>query len=138
MPAIANILVTDAETTPVEHQFVPNNGQTKDEPSVSFNKIGGIYAGFEKLTTLVRRSNTGKATKVSLQVVCPTLAQTSPSTGSGIQPQPTVAYNRLAKVEFTFPDACTLQERKNIRAMVTSLLTQEAILSAIDDMSPLY
>lgn len=138
MPAIANISVTDAETTPVEHSFVPNNGQAKDDPSVSFNKIGGIYAGFEKLTTLVRRSNTGKATKVSLQLVCPTLAQTSPSTGSGIQPQPTVAYNRLAKVEFTFPDACTLQERKNIRAMVTSLLAQESVLSAIDDMSPLY
>lgn len=138
MPAIANIPVTDGEITPVEHLFVPNNGQSKDDPSVSFNKIGGIYAGFEKLTTLVRRSNTGKATKVSLQLVCPTLAQTSPSTGSGIQPQPTVAYSRLAKVEFTFPDACTLQERKNIRAMVTSLLNQEAVLSAIDDMSPLY
>lgn len=138
MPAIAPIYVIDAETTPLSHAFIPNNGQAKDEPSLSYNKAGGIYAGFEKLTTLVRRSNTGKATKVSLQLVCPTLAQTSPSTGSGIQPQPTVAYNRLAKVEFTFPDACTLQERKNIRAMVTSLLTQAAIVSAVEDMSPLY
>lgn len=138
MPAIASIFVIDAESTPVTHTFVPNNGQTKDEPSLSYNKTSGIYAGFEKLTTLVRRSNTGKATKVSLQVVCPTLAQTSPSTGSGIQPQPTVAYNRLAKVEFTFPDACTLQERKNIRAMVTSLLTQSAIVQAIEELSPLY
>lgn len=138
MPAIATIYNSDAEATPVSHGFVPNNGQSKDEPSLSYNKASGIYAGFEKLTTLVRRSATNKATKVSIQLVLPTLAQTSPSTGSGIQPQPTVAYNRIGKVEFTFPDACTLQERKNIRAMLTSTLQQVAIVSAIDDLSPLY
>lgn len=138
MPAINNVYIMDAEATPVSHNFVPNNGQAKDEPSVSYNKASGIYAGFEKLTTLVRRSTTNKATKVSIQLVLPTLAQTSPSTGSGIQPQPTVAYNRLCKLEFTFPDACTLQERKNIRAMITSALQQSAIVSAIEDLSPLY
>lgn len=138
MPAIANIFLQDSEATPVTHTFVPNNGQAKDEPSLSYNKDSGIYAGFEKLTTLVRRSATNKATKVSIQLVLPTLAQTSPSTGSGIQPQPTVAYNRLCRLEFTFPDSCTLQERKNMRAMITTALSQAAIKAAIEDLSPLY
>lgn len=138
MPALANIVLNDGKSTPVAHTFVPHTGQATDNPSTSFEKSAGIYVGFEKLTTQVRRSESQRANRVNLQLSVPTLAVTAPSTGTGIQPTPTVAYNCLAKVEFVFPDACTLQDRKDLRVLIVNALQNSIILDAIDNISPVY
>lgn len=139
MAQIANIVVNDGDNPVEAHTFTPQNAQLgSSEPALLLNRSLGIYAGFERLTVLVRRSESNKATKVILKLVKPTLAVTSPSTGTGIQPQPTVAYTCLADLSFTFPDSSTLQERIDMRIMMANLLVQSAIVSATDTLSPLY
>lgn len=141
MSQIGNVIVNDAQATPVAHTFTPQNAQMgTSEPALLLNRASGIYAGFERLTVLVRRSESNKATKVMLKLVKPTLAVTSPNTASGIQPQPTVGYTCLAEVNFTFPDSSTLAERQDMRQLIFNLLTsgQPLIKSAIEDLSPLY
>lgn len=139
MAQIANITMADSQATPIVHTFTPQNAQLgTSEPALLLNRSLGIYAGFERLTVLVRRSESNKATKVIFKLVRPTLAVTSPSTGSGIQPQPTVAYTCLADLSFTFPDSSTLSERADMRVMMANLLSQLAVKSAIEELSPLY
>jgi len=141
MSQIANIIINDAQAIPVSHTFTPQNAQMgTSEPALLLNRASGIYAGFERLTVLVRRSESNKASKVMLKLVKPTLAVTSPNTASGIQPQPTVGYTCLAEVNFTFPDSSTLAERADMRQLVAGLLIsgQPLLKSAIEDLSPLY
>lgn len=136
---IADIVIADAASTPLNHTFTPQSAQNGNvDPAVLLNRSGGIYAGFERLTILARRSESGRATKVSLKLVKPTLAVTSPATGSGIQPQPTVAYTCIGEMNFTFPDSSTLQERKDLRKLIYNLLASTAAVSAIEELSPLY
>lgn len=138
MPSIANIVLNDGKSTPVAHTFVPHTGQVANEPSALLEKSAGIYVGFEKLSVLVRRSESNKATRVSLQLVVPTLAVTAPSTGSGIQPNPTVAYTVIGKVDFVFPDSCTLQDRDDMRTLLSNALLNSTIADAVENMSPIY
>lgn len=141
MSQIGNIVVNDSRATPIAHTFTPQNAQMgTSEPALLLNRASGIYAGFERLTVLVRRSESNKASKVLIKLVKPTLAVTSPNTASGIQPQPTVGYTCLAEVSFTFPDSTTLEERQDMRQLVSNLLVagQPLIKSAIEDLSPLY
>lgn len=138
MPSIGNIVLNDGKTTPVAHTFVPQSGQTGTNGSISYEKTAGIFVGFEKLQTTVRRSESGKATRVMLQLAVPTLAVTAPATGTGIQPQPTVAYTVLAKIEFVLPDSCSTQDREDIRVLAKNLLDNSLIADAVDNMAPLY
>lgn len=138
MPAIANIVLNDGKSTPVAHTFTPQTGQVAVEPSLLFNKAAGIFVGFEKLTALVRRSESNKTTRVSIQISQPTLAVTAPSTGSGIQPNPTVAYTTIGKIDFVLPDSCTYQDRKDIRVLLSNALLNAVLLDAIDNMAPVY
>lgn len=138
MPANASIIVTDGETTPVSHTYVVHTGQNGNDPAVNYDKSLGIFTGFERLTTLVRRSESNKATRISIQLSRPTLAVTAPSTGSGIQPNPTVAYTCLGKVDLVFPDSCTLQERRNMRRLIGNLMVNTTLASAIEDLAPMY
>lgn len=139
MSQITNIVINDDQAVPVAHTFTPQNAQLgTSEPALLLNRASGIYAGFERLTVLVRRSESNKATKVMFKLVRPTLAVTSPNTASGIQPQPTVGYTCLAEVNFTFPDSSTLAERKDMRQMIANLLVSGAPKSAVEDLSPLY
>lgn len=138
MPANASIAVLDGEAVQVNHIFDVHTGQNGSEPSVNYEKTSGIFTGFSRLTTLVRRSESNKATRVSIQLSRPTLAVTAPATGSGIQPNPTVAYTTLGKIDLVFPDSCTLQERRNMRRMIGYLMVNATIASAIDDLAPIY
>lgn len=141
MSQIANVGINDAKATPELHTFTPQNAQMgTSEPALLLNRASGIYAGFERLTVLVRRSESNKASKVILKLVKPTLAVTSPNTATGIQPQPTVGYTCLAEVSFTFPDSSTLAERADMRQLVAGMLSsgQPLLKSAIEDLSPFY
>lgn len=138
MSAITTYSILDGKATPVAHVFVPHEGQVSNSPSLSLNKAAGIYVGFEKLTTLVRRSESNKTTRVSIQLNCPTLAVTAPTTGTGIQPQPTVGYTVIGKIDCVFPDTCTMQDRKDLRIMLSNILLNENLLDSIDNMTPVY
>lgn len=141
MSQIAAISINDGLPTPTSHTFSPQNAQLgSSEPALFLDRSGGIYSGFQRLSMLVRRSESNKATKVMLKLASPVLSVTSPSTATGIQPQPTVAYTVLCDVTFTFPDSCTLQERQNARAYLASLLNPATTIvkAAIEDLSPAY
>lgn len=98
-------------------------------PEVNLNGVaswvdrsGGIPIGFPRLTFSVRQPNKAtRAYKVMVKLVLPTLEQTSPSTMTGIQPAPTLAYNVVSVMEFLLPERSTQAEREKLFSRTASL-----------------
>jgi hypothetical protein len=132
MSAIANIVILDGASTPVNHTFAP---VTIDNDGVAkwADRSGGVSIGFPqlsyKLANPAKRS-ASPAYKMTAKVVLPVLEQTSPSTATGIQPAPTVAYNLIANIELVLPERSTLQDRKNLIAFVRNYLANAAVITA--------
>lgn len=86
------------------------------------DRSGGIALGYPALTLSVRSPNkASRAYKVTVKLVLPTLEVTSPSTSTGIQPAPTLAYNNMFVGEFMMPERSTVAERTALFNYVASL-----------------
>jgi hypothetical protein len=134
MAAIANVTLTDAAATPVNRVFNPTRRENGGELVTYHNRASGIVVGFDALSIQSRQANkTTKATKITLKLVTPILEQTSPSTSSGIQPAPTVAYNLIGTMEFVLPDRSDLQDRKDLLAMCRDLLDEAIVTQAVEN-----
>jgi hypothetical protein len=133
LAAIASISLTDAAATPLVRVFSPT--RKKDGELFTYhNRSSGIVVGFDAFSIQTRQADkTTKATKVTLKLVTPILEQTSPSTTTGIQPAPTVAYNLLASVELVLPDRSSLQNRKDLLAMIRDALSETVVTQAVHD-----
>jgi len=130
MSAIAPIVINDGQGTPLAHTFAP---VTIDAAGVAkwADRSGGISVGFPGLTySLKSPSGASNSYKMTAKVVLPVLEQTSPSTSTGIQPAPTVAYNLIANVELVLPERSTLADRKNLIAFVRNYLANATVITA--------
>lgn len=138
MGQIANITLTDGAATPVNRVFNPSK-RIDDKTYLWLNRASGVAIGFDRLSVMQRPGENGKgAAKVSIRLVTPILEQTSPSTSTGIQPAPTVAYEPLANVDFVLPDRSTKQNRKDLLAMIRDCLNEAVITSLIEDYDFVY
>lgn len=137
MAAIAPISLLDGQTTPVAHTFGPVN--IIDDVARWADRSGGISVGFPTLTHSLRLPTKGsRAYKLTTKVVLPVLEVTSPSTGTGIQPAPTKAYDLIATLEIIMPERSTNQQRKDILAYSKNLLAHAVVKSAVEDYESVY
>jgi hypothetical protein len=130
MSAIAPIVINDGQATPVAHTFAP---VTIDPNGVAqwADRSSGISVGFPKLTYSLKNPSQGSSSyKLTAKVTLPVLEQTSPSTSSGIQPAPTVAYNLIANIELVLPERSTLADRNNLIAYARNYLANVAVITA--------
>lgn len=139
MGAIANLTLTDAAATPVNHTYYPQPDQFMTNLARWVDRGGGIALGYPVATLLFRMpTRQSRAFKVSVKLVLPTLEVTSPSTSSGIQPAPTLAYNHIASAEYVIPERGTLQERKDLNALFKDLLGDAVVTAAVESQDPPY
>lgn len=138
MAAIAPIVLTDGESTPVARTFAPVR-KDKDNTVWYENRSTGIRIGFDWLAITPRLSTREtKATKLTFKLALPTLEVTSPSTASGIQPAPTVAYTHIGEISLIMPDRGTSQERKNLAVMLSDLLGETVVRNMIENYDLSY
>lgn len=98
----------------------------------TYNPLG-VAIGYPALTLLVRRpTKASRIYRVTAKLVLPTLEQTSPSTATGIQPAPTLAYTCQCVMEFMLPERSTLAERTRLFNYVHSLFA--VTINASDDV----
>ncbi|DAD51823.1 TPA_asm: coat protein [ssRNA phage Gerhypos.3_9] len=133
-----NITLTDAATTPVNHVFKPIG--LSDQGVLTWRDSNQtIYSGQAVLTLSQRLADRkSKTTKVEWKLETPVLEVTSPSTSSGIQPAPTVAYRPLVKMDFILPDRMTLQERKDLLSQIRDLLSESILTTQVQDLDMIY
>jgi hypothetical protein len=131
------IVLTDAAATPVNRSYYPQ--QSADGVITWRDRTQAILAGQNRLTVSQRvASKQTKSTKVTWKLETPILEVTSPSTTTGIQPAPTVAYTPLAVIEMVLPDRSSLQERKDLLAQIRDLLGEAIVTNQVHDLDLIY
>lgn len=138
MTAIAALVLADGQATPVNHTFNPVN---IDQAGVAkwADRSGGIALGFPVVTFSLRNpSKTSRNYKVSAKVVVPVLEVTSPSTATGIQPAPTLAYNMTGTIDMILPERSTLGQRDDLRAYMKNVLGHAVLTAAAQSFESVY
>jgi hypothetical protein len=127
MSQAANIVLTDAATTPVNHTFA-YAGVIKGLKTW-FDRSVSQLIGQPSLTLVQKPALTSKAsTETSWKVRMPVLEVTSPSTATGLQPAPTISHVNSIEIKFSMHAKSANQERKDILAFARDLI-DEAILT---------
>lgn len=139
MPAFgSDITINDGAAVPVAKTFNPM--QRDNLVAMYAEKSSGIPIGYVGLS-VSNRAPTDLAKgiyKVRIKMYKPTLDVTSPSTGSGIQPAPSVAYTLQSVTDFFLPARSTLQERKDLLALQFNALNHATIKDVVWNLSNIF
>lgn len=146
MPALGNLVINDGATAPVAHTFKPIMLDANGIAHYA-DQISGVPIGYARVTVNVKQApatlapgSNAKSTvnRVRFKVEVPVLEVTSPSTGSGIQPAPTVAYTTMASLEFVIPTRTAELDRKHILAYAKNLLSNALATDLVVNMEAVY
>lgn len=145
MAAAANIVLNDAQGTPVAHTFVPlgpdSNGvwwfedQSGASP-IGYNKISMSLV--RPLTTSQGESSEKRVSRLKLALHTPKLENTTNSTVSGVAPAPTISYTPRAQLELIIPERSSLQDRKDLRKYAQFLLADAAVVAAAETLQGVW
>jgi len=138
MAAIAALTLANGAATPVNHTFSPAPDFASSLARWE-DRVDGIALGYPVVSMVMRRpTKASRSYKVTAKVVLPVLEVTSPATGTGIDPGPTLSYNLIANVDFVLPERSSLAERKNLLAYFKNFVANAVMTSAIQDFEPVY
>lgn len=136
MAQIANIVINDGQAVPVAHLFAP--AKAIADMAVLEDRAAGIYIGYNKLTFALTRpkgpsNSASRNLRLSIKVETPKMEVVSNGTVSGIAPAPTVSYRPVAEVVCTFPERCSLQDRKDLQAFVKNAFSNAFVTNAFEN-----
>lgn len=121
MPAFTSIVLTDAETTPVNHTLVP---KTK-VPVATVAQADSTGAAITEKRLTVGRRVSGERVRTTIKLRIPTVFT---ETVNGVA-WPKVAREGFVDCTFNLSKDHTVQERKNIVAMFASALASGKVLT---------
>lgn len=144
MAAVANIVLADAQATPVNHTFIPIG---PDENGVWWweDQSASAPIGYSRISMqLVRAknpapgSNAGeRVNRVKVAIHTPKL-ETVSNNSAGLLPPPTVAYVVRSSTEFILPDRCNLQDRKDIRKFLDFLAAEAQLTAMVESLQNVF
>lgn len=142
MAAIANIVLNDAQATPVAHTFAP--AKTPSDGALWEDRSASQYIGFNKLTMTLTRPNgptnttANRNLKLNIKLETPKLENVTNSTVSGIAPAPTVSYRPVLDVTVTCPERCSLQDRKDLQKYALQLFSNSFVTDLFEKYEVAY
>lgn len=132
MATLAPIVINDAQATPVAHTFAI--GSRLGNKVTFVDRSPGILTGFKKIEFSFREAtNSNAGARMVLKIMDPTLAVTAPASGSGVQPNPVVAYTNLTEISTLLPSASSLQSRKDQWAYLKGIFNNAMIQDAFEN-----
>nr|UUW21315.1 MAG: hypothetical protein [Sanya fiers-like virus 21] len=143
--ALANIVLADAQATPVNHTFVPI-GTDKDgviwfEDQSQANAIGFWRISYQLKRPAPAQAGASSAKRTFRAVIGlhePTLETVSNNTVSGIAPAPTIAYTARSFTEYVMPERSSLQNRKDLRKMTYNLQNESQLVALVETLITPY
>lgn len=144
MPQATNIVLADAQATPVNHTFIPvgrdANGVFWFEDQSQANSIG-----FWRISVETKRpgnpaagvSSKDRTFRAKVGLHEPVLETLSNSTVSGIAPAPTVAYVPRSFHEFITPERSVALDKASMVKMAPLLLQNALMIAVIRDQQEL-
>lgn len=145
MPAASNIVLADAQATPVNHTFIPMGKDTSGvmwyEDQSQSNPLGywKISLDIKKPFSMAAgaKSDSTRVIRVKWALHEPTL-ETLGTADNGLTPPPTIAYVTRSQGEFIIPERSSLQNRKDVRKMAASLLGDSQFVAAVESLQAIY
>jgi hypothetical protein len=137
MAQIATITILDGQSTPVSHAFNPI---LSVPPTYRRNNVSGLAAVAQErllINTILAKTRDG-VNKVQLELVVPVSEVAAAGSGSGYVAPPAVAHEMRAKVEFFFHQRSVESGRQDLRVLLSNLLLNTQVVSAIDDLEQPY
>lgn len=141
MSNIANIVLADAQATPVDHTFAP--ALTATDIARWEDRSASQYIGFNKISMELKRpsgnSQVGNRNlHLIVKVETPKLENVTNSTVSGIAPAPTVSYRPVATLDVTLPERCSLQDRKDLQKYLQELMANSFVTDLFEKYELAY
>lgn len=144
MSAVANIVLNDAQATPVAHTFIPlgpdKNGvwwfeDQTGTASIAYNRLSAQLS--RPLPAQAGQSSDDRVNRVKLGVHTPKVEALGVS-DSGYTPSATIAYTPRANVEFIMSERATLQDRKDVRKYAQFLIADTQIVNMVENLQNIY
>lgn len=140
MATATNIVIADAQATPVNHTFVPI-GKDENEVFWFIDQSQSNEIGFWKVSVDIKKPKTARQGESSAQRVTrakitlhePVL-ETLSANAAGYIPAPTVAYIPRTITEYILPERASLQNRKDLRKMNYLLQNDANIVAVIENL----
>lgn len=143
MALAANIVLADAQATPVNHTFIPI-GYDPSDPSTYWweDQSQSNAIGFWRISASLKRppnikqgmSSANRAFRVAIVLHEPVLETLSNNTVSGILPAPTVAYVPKAATEYVMSERTDVLQRKSLRKMNYNLQANTQIIDMVENL----
>lgn len=141
MATATSIVLADANTTPVNHTFIPL-GKDNDDTFWFEDQSQASPVGFWKIAVKTKRpppatpgqNTANRVYKVQVSLYEPLLENVTNSTVSGVAPAPTISYTLRSSTEFILPERSALIDRKNLRKMHALLLADANVLAVVETL----
>lgn len=134
---IASITVNDGQATPVAHVFNP---VMSVPPTYRRNGVSGqaAIANERLLIQTVLAKTVNGVNRVQMELVVPVVETPAGGSASGYVAPPAIAHEMRVKVEFFLHQRSEKQGRKDLRTLLTNLLSNAQVVAAIDDLEQPY
>lgn len=137
MAQIATISINDGASTPVAHVFNPIQSVP---PMYRRNAVVGqaVFAQERLFIDAILAKSKDGVNKVRFELVVPVSEVPAGSASSGYVAPPGVAHEMRVKVEFFFHQRSESAGRKDLRVLLSNLLLNPQVVSAIDNLEKPY
>jgi hypothetical protein len=144
MSAVANIVLNDAQVTPVAHTFIPLgpdlNGVWWFE-----DQTGTASIGYNRISMKLVRPKPAAAgdnsdkrvNRVKVSILTPKVEALGVA-DSGYTPSPTIAYTPRCDIEFVMSERSLLQDRKDLRKFVDFLIAETQLTNMVENLQNIY
>jgi hypothetical protein len=139
--ALANIVLADAQATPVNHTFVPlgldRNNVLWFEDQSQASPIGFWRVSFELKRPepgSAGQSSANRVYRVKIGLHEPALENVTNSTVSGVAPAPTISYVCRSNVEHIIAERSSVQNRKDLRKMTYNLQNEAQLVNLVENL----
>lgn len=144
MSSVANIVLNDAQATPVAHTFIPqgtdSDGRWWYEDQSPTNPIGYNRISLQLVKASVPtagRQNGSRVNRVKITLHTPVM-ETIGTADNGIVPPPTIAYIPRVSLEFVMDERTVLQGRKDLTKFTKELMTNSQVTGMVEALQNVY
>jgi hypothetical protein len=139
--AAVDIVLSDAQATPVAHTFVPlgpdKTGVFWFQDQSQANAIGYWQISMQLIRPPIAQAGANskdRIFRVKIGLHEPILETVSNDTVSGIAPAPTVSYVSRMFFEALMPERGSVQNRKDLRKMSFNLLNETQVVTLLENL----
>lgn len=139
--AAVNIVLADAQATPVNHTFVPLGPDADGifwwEDQSQASPIGFWRISYQLKRPPVAQQGMNSGSRTIRGVIGlhePILENVTNNTVSGVAPAPTISYFPRCFTEYVLPERSSLQNRKDLRKMNANLQAEAQLIALIETL----